>query len=389
MAPGEVIYLDHNATTPLDPAVLDEMMPYLSRATGNASSQHSLGRNARQAIDRATSRIAQALAADPAEIVFTSGATESNNLAIRSVPGRGGGHALVLPSEHPSAWEPAQSLAREGWIIESMKLDDDGQAVDLGSSIRPETRLLVMQLANSETGVIQEVEALSTLAPPRCWIHCDATQGVGKIPVRFRQLNVTSLSFSGHKLGGPQGIGGLLVRRDASLRPMFLGGFQQRGLRAGTEPVALIVGLASAIERAANQLEERSNRLRALRDRLESALLNQVGDVHRNGSSERRLPNTTNLSFLGASAEALVINLDLAGVCASAGSACASGAMKASTTLRAMGLDHQRVQSAVRFSVGGSTTPDDVDRAVPRIVDAVARTRLGAILLAEQDPAMT
>lgn len=366
------IYLDNNATTQLDPEVLEAMRPYLADVFGNPSSRHSAGRAARQAIDRSMQQIAAALDAQPEQILFTSGATEANNLAIASIPD--GAHVLVSPADHPSALDAAERLTRRGCEITRLRLTAEGYVSSLSAELRDDTRLVVVQLANSETGCIQPVAELAQQLPEQCRFHCDATQAVGKIPVRFGQLGVTSLSCSGHKLHGPAGVGVLIVRDPEMLRPMMFGGHQQRGLRPGTESVAAIVGMGKAIEIATTRLEEHSQHLGRLRDRFEQLVAERIDSVAFN-RCEHRLPNTSNISFLGAKAEALLIALDLSGVCCSAGTACSSGSLEPSAVLRAMGIEGQRLEGALRFSFGRFNTDEDVDRAVDALVRVCQKVR--------------
>lgn len=370
------IYLDNSATTPLDPRVLEAMRPYLERLVGNPSSSHSAGRGARRAVDDAARRIAACLHGPATKVYFTSGATEANNLAIHSaVAGLTAGHVLVSPAEHPSCLEPVRRLARRGFTIEELALDTSGAVAGLPDRLRDDTRLVVVQLANSETGRLQDVRRLAESCPKTCWFHCDAAQAVGKVPVEFAQFGVTSLAVSGHKIHGPAGVGALLVRKDAVAAPLFFGGHQQDGARPGTEPVALIAGFATAVEIACQSLESAAGHLCMLRDRLEEKLLAELADVVRNGPETERLPNVSNLSFLGCQAEALLIALDLAGVCCSAGPACASGSAEPSVVLRAMGLEKPRLASALRFSVGRFNTAEEIDQAARRIAATVHRLR--------------
>ena len=370
-----VIDLDNNATTALDPLVREAMLPYMTGSLGNASSRHSLGRRARRAIDDSKQRIAASLGSEPEEIFFTSGATEANNLAILAARMSPSGHILLNPSEHPSALEPTLSLANRGFDLESLALDQSGLVAGFELSLRAETRLVVLQLANGETGCVQDIATLADCVPPGCRFHCDAVQAIGRVRCDFRRLGVASLTLSGHKIHGPGGIGALLVRDGWSMRPMLLGGKQQDGLRSGTEPVAAIVGLAAAVELAIKRLESDAERLSRLRDRFETGILRRVPSITINGPLDARLPNTSNLSFLGTNAGALVVALDVAGVCCSAGPACASGTLQPSAVLRAMGFDGERLLGAIRFSLGRFTSEADIDDAVDRVADAVRQVR--------------
>jgi cysteine desulfurase len=368
------IYLDNNATTALDPAVLAEMLPFLSGPPGNASSKHAFGRKSRQAVERSRERIAAALDCEPVEIVFTSGATEANNLACNAFtnPGR----VFVSAGEHPSALEPALELRKRDCEVVALPVDADGRVDVLG--FHPEgSNWICIQLANSETGVLQSIAELSAKAEA-IRFHCDAVQGVGKIPLSFRSLGVTSLSISGHKIYGPTGIGVLLVRRDAPLLPSMHGGGQQSGIRPGTEPVASIVGLACAVEIAVNRLAEESTRIAELRDRFERHLFDRHPTLTSNPDSDRpRLPNTSNISFPGVPAAAMVMRLDLEGIACSAGSACSSGSMTPSRVLAAMGRTGDRLVGAVRFSFGRFNTLEEADRAAEIVANVYSNVRDG------------
>lgn len=387
-----IIYLDNNATTPLDPAVREAMLPYLGGMAGNASSRHSAGRWARKAIDKARRDIADCLDADPEEIFFTSGATEANNWAILSNGPKSTGRVLVSPADHPSAIEPARILAKSfAWSFDELTLDADGRVTNFRAQFQPDARLAIIQLANSETGCIQEVGRLVAECGTNCRFHCDAVQAVGKIPVRFHQLGVASLAISGHKLHGPTGVGALIVRKGFPCPPRLFGGHQEGGFRPGTEPIAAIVGLATAVRITVDGLPTNAARLADLRDRLENRLLAEIPDVICNSPGENRLPNVSNLSFLGVKAETLLIALDLAGVCCSAGTACASGSLEPSPVLRAMGVSKERLDSAIRFSVGRFNTTAEIDDAAERISRCVKQIRSvkHGLLPASETPAST
>lgn len=370
------IDLDQDATTPLDPLVLDAMRPFWL-AGGNPESRHSLGRAARRGFDRSREEIAQILGAHPDEVVFTSGGTEANNLAVFGLAGTDPGHLVVSPIEHPAVAEAATRLEALGWGVIRPEVDASGviRPDDVLPAIRPDTRLVALMLANNETGAIQPVAEVArrTKVP----VHTDAVQAVGRIPVDFHGLGVATLAASAHKFHGPAGVGALLVRRDVTIPPALFGGRQQHGQRPGTPPVALIVGMAAALGRWHAESESRTRRWRALRDRLESGLIAALGPdrVVRNGpsSEEARLPQTVNLGFPGLDGDALLMGLDLAGVSASLGSACASGATKPSPTLIAMRVPPDRLRSSVRFSLGAFTTAAEIDEAIGRIAAVVGR----------------
>jgi cysteine desulfurase len=368
------IYLDNNATTPLDPAVLAEMQPFMTGPAGNPSSKHAFGRKSRQAVESSRERIAAALDCEPGEVVFTSGATEANNLASNafSKPSR----VLVSAVEHPSALEPMLELRKRGCEVVELPVDACG-GVEL-ASFDPEGVVLVcIQVANSETGVVQPIADLVAKAKGTRF-HCDAVQAVGKIPFSFRSLGASSLSISGHKIYGPTGIGALLVRRDAPLFPAMHGGGQQSGIRPGTEPVASIVGLAAAVETAVARMEVESPRLAALRDRFEKLLLERHSTLAINpGAGCARLPNTSNISFPGVPAAAMVMRLDLEGIACSAGSACSSGSMTPSRVLAAMGCTGDRLIGAVRFSFGRFNTTEEADRTAEIVAGVYSKVREG------------
>ncbi len=372
----DVLYLDNNATTPLLPAVAEAMRPFADEAFGNPASGHGAGRRARQALEDAREQAAALLGARPDEVVFTSGATEANNLAVFGLAGDAPGHVVASPVEHPSVAEPLRRLREIGFAVDSLPVDPAGvvRPDALSCLMRPETRLVTVMLANNETGAVQPVRALVETAKGIAF-HCDAAQAVGRLPVRFDELGVTTLSLSAHKFHGPRGAGALLVRRGARLRPLFYGGHQQRGLRPGTEPVALAVGLAAALELADKEGETRRAHVEELRHRFLGALQARAVPVVLNGPEEDGVPHTINVSFPGCRAEALLMNLDLAGVACSTGSACSSGSLLPSPVLRAMGVPDDVLHSAMRFSLSFLLTEGEIDEAARRVVAAVARLR--------------
>lgn len=373
-----MIYLDNNATTPLDPEVRAAMEPYWSDTFGNPASPHASGRAARKAVEDARELVAELLGAQPDEVIFTSGGTEANNLAILGLAGEKPAHAVVSPIEHPCVSECFDWLERRGWAISRLEVDAHGlvDPVELSASLRPETRLVSVMLANNDTGVIEPVAELARKAAEHgVALHSDAVQAAGKIEIDFHQLATASLALSAHKFHGPKGVGALLVRRGISLEPLLHGGGQQSRLRPGTEPVALIVGLAEALRIACRRHDDRVARLCRLRDRLEAGVQAALGSVIRNGPAEPRLPNTSNLAFPGLESEELLLHLDLEGVACSAGSACASGSIERSPTLLAMQLPDAVAAGALRFSVGDRNTVDEIDEAIDRIVRVVRRLR--------------
>ncbi len=375
------IYLDHNATSPLDPEVLEAMRPHWL-AAGNAESRHAPGRSARRAWEGAKESVARVLGADPGEVIFTSGGTEANNLAIFGLTDldRGVGHLVSSALEHPAITEPVARLEVAGWAVDRVSPDREGIVVAerMAESFRPETRLATLMLANNETGALQPVARLASLASERdIPVHTDAVQAVGRVPVDFHALGVATLAASAHKFHGPVGAGLLLVREGVRLRPGLFGGGQQQGRRPGTVAVPLAVGLASALERWQAEADARAGRWSALRDHFEAGLIAALGAdrVVRNGPADPslRLPQTLNVGFPGLDGDALLMQLDLAGVSASLGSACASGATRPSPALQAMRVPDDRLRSSVRFSLGAGTTEAEVEDALRRTVEVVAR----------------
>ncbi len=367
----DCIYLDNSATTPLLPAVAAAMAALDADAYGNPASAHRAGRRARQALEDARERVAACLGADADEIIFTSGATEANNLALFGLAGEAPGPIVASPVEHPSIVEPLHRLAEGGHAVEFLNVDEAGRLAP-ETVARPDTRLVTVQYANGETGTTQPIHKLTSTIP----FHCDAVQAVGKLPVNFRDLGVTSLSLSAHKFHGPKGVGALLLRRGARLRPLTWGGHQQQGRRPGTEPVALAVGLATALDLACAEMLPRRERVGHLRQRFLQGLERASLGVVVNGAADEALPHVLNLSFLGCAADALLINLDLAGVACSTGSACSSGSLLPSPVLQAMGLSEERTLSAMRFSFSHLLSDEAIDEAIRRIVAVVRRLSL-------------
>jgi cysteine desulfurase len=375
------IYLDHNATTPMDPAVLEAMRPHFL-AAGNAESRHGFGRSARRAWEAAKETVAQILGAEPSEVIFTSGGTESNNLAVFGLAGAEGspGHVVTSPIEHPAIVEPVARLEAAGFAVDRVPVDGQGlaNATGMAATFRADTRFATLMLANNETGAIQPVGELASLAAARgIPVHTDAVQAVGRIPVDFHALGVATLAASAHKFHGPVGTGLLLVRSGVRLGSRLFGGGQQQGRRPGTVAVPLAVGLAAALKAWHDQAPARAARWTALRDRLEAGLIAALGAerVIRNGptSDDRRLPQTVNLGFPGLDGDALLMQLDLAGIAASLGSACASGSTRPSPTLVAMRVPDDRLRSSVRFSLGATTTEAEIGEAIRRIAEVVGR----------------
>jgi cysteine desulfurase len=383
------IYLDHNATTPLDPEVLEAMRPYFLKA-GNPESRHAAGREARRAWEEAKETVARILGAEPGEVIFTSGGTEANNLAVFGLAGthQPPGHIVSSPIEHPAVAEAVARLEVEKFRVDRPPVNVEGlaNAELMAAEFTERTCLATLMLANNETGAIQPVQQLAGLARVQgIPVHTDAVQAVGRIPVHFHALGVTSLAASAHKFHGPLGVGLLLVRKGFRLRSWLVGGGQQQGRRPGTIAVPLAVGLARALQRWHAEAETRATRWIALRDRLETSLIARLGAdrVIRNGPADSalRLPQTVNLGFVGLDGDALLMQLDLAGIAVSLGSACASGSTRLSPTLVAMRVPADRLRSSVRFSLGATTTEAEIEEAICRIVNVVER--IGAIQVGE------
>jgi len=374
-----MIYCDHNATTPLRQEVLEAMGPFLHDDFGNASSAHALGARARQAVEQARAHVARLIGAQPSEVVFTSGGTESNNLAILGVAAEVGRSTILsTPIEHASVREPVQALREHGYTVQMLGVDPVGRVdpSELETLLDGGPAALVsVGWANNEIGTIQPIDAIG----PRCrarqvLVHVDAVQAAGKVPVHVRGADL--LSLSAHKLGGPKGVGALYVRRGVALRPLMLGGGQERGWRPGTENVAGIVGMGEACRLAAAELTAFAAASRVLRDGLWFGIEDAIPDVRRNGPGEMDcLPNTLNVSFEGIRGEALVAALDLEGVAVSSGSACAAGAGEPSHVLLALGRGRMAARDGVRFSLGRTSTAHEIEQVVHTTIAVVQRMR--------------
>jgi cysteine desulfurase len=369
------INLDANATVPLHPAALAAMQMVQSEGIGNPSSAHAAGRKARQRLEDARETVARCVDAKPDEVIFTSGATEANNLAIFGLAGSPTGHIITSLMEHPCVVEPIRQLEARGFAVTRLPVNSRGfvSTNDVHSTLRPDTRFASVMLANHETGVVQPIRQIVNSLPATVPLHCDAAQAVGKIDVSFRKLGVAVLTLSGHKFGGPVGIGALVVKSGVKLPPLQYGGHQQKGVRPGTEPVALAVGMAAAIEHAIQNLKSNSQRMSALRAKLWHALSSRTNAVL-NGpglDDPNSLPNTLNISFPGCRADLLLMALDLAGVQCSTGSACSSGSLLPSPVLAAMDLPDELLRSALRFSLSPQTSEVEINDAAERIVAAV------------------
>lgn len=374
-------YFDHNATTPVAPAVMQAMLPCLDQAYGNASSIHSFGQEARRLLERARSQVAGLIHCAPAEVVFVSGGTEANNLAIlgavRNAP-RERRHVITTAIEHPCVLDACRQLQQEGVEVTCVPVGADGLVSpdDIRAALRPETVLISVMHANNETGVLQPVREIAAIAREAgVIVHSDGVQSTGKTPVDVQELGVDLFGLSAHKIYGPKGIGALYARKGIRLRSLTFGGRQERGRRPGTENVAGAVGLGAAAELAARSLPEESARLQALRDRLEQTLLGSIPFAGVNGRSAPRVPNTSNMYFEFLEAEAIVIALDLKGMAVSTGAACSSGSVEPSHVLTAMGLEPAKARASIRFSLGRQNTEEQVAALIEAVEGAVERLR--------------
>jgi cysteine desulfurase len=376
------VYFDHNATTPVDPEVLEAMMPYFSSEFGNASSIHAFGQQTRGAVERARQSVAALIGAQPAEITFTSGGTESDNLAILGVVGEARvgekKHIITTLIEHSAALNSCKALAKRGMDVTFIPVGRSGviDPRDVRMAIRPNTVLITVMHANNEIGTLQPLEEIGRIAAEAdVWFHTDAVQSAGKIPLDVNNLGVDLLSLSAHKIYGPKGVGALYVRKGTPLDPVLYGGHHERDRRPGTENVPGIVGLGRAAEIAREKLASDAERVSRLRDRFENGVLAAVVDARVNGAGAPRVPNTSNIMFSGVASESLLIALDLKGLACSSGSACSSGAVAPSHVLTAVGLSVAEARSCLRFSLGRHTTDADVDFALSVLPGEVARLR--------------
>ncbi|MCL2747136.1 MAG: aminotransferase class V-fold PLP-dependent enzyme [Oscillospiraceae bacterium] len=390
------VYADNAATMPLSPAALSAMRPFLEENYGNASSIYSVARDARRALEDARRTIAGALGAAPEEIYFTAGGTEADNWALvgaceakrnqggqggqRDRGGRGaqdGRHMIVSAIEHHAVLHTAQHLQKQGFELTVLPVDKLGRvaASQVQEALRPDTVLVSCMTANNEVGTIQPIEEIGRLCHASgVWFHTDAVQAIGHIPLDLSSLPVDMLSLSGHKFGGPKGIGALFLRRGVRLPPLLHGGGHERGLRSGTENVAGAVGMAAALRESTLGMAEDIRRTSAMRDRLIAAL-SAIPYAFLTGDPENRLPGNASFVFACVEGESLVLNLDMAGVCASSGSACSSGSLDPSHVLLALGLPHEVAHGSLRLTISGDTTPEQVDYLISQVIAAVARGR--------------
>jgi cysteine desulfurase len=375
------IYLDYNATTPITPEVLASMLPYLTEEYGNASSIHAYGQNARGAVEQARSSAAALLGARAADVMFTSGGTESNNHAIlgavAAAPGKDK-HVITSAIEHVAVLDACRALAKGGIDLAVLPVDREGlvNPEDVRRAIRPETVLITLMLANNEIGTIEPIEEIGKIAAEKgITFHTDAVQAAGKIPIDVDKLGVHLLSISAHKFSGPKGVGALYIRKGTQLGPLMYGGHSERDRRPGTEDVAAIAGMGKAADLAVTGMRTDAARVRGLRDRLEQGLLDRVPYAWVNGARAPRAPNTSNLTFPFIEGESMVIALDLKGIACSTGAACSSGALEPSHVLMALGLAPEDARATLRLSLGHQTTEEEIAFALDTIPPVIERLR--------------
>ncbi|MCK4595865.1 cysteine desulfurase NifS [candidate division WOR-3 bacterium] len=373
-----MIYLDHNATTMVDERVLSKMMPYFINIFGNPSSLHRVGQDARRAVEESRETIANCLGCNPEEVYFTSGGTESNNLAIKGTAWRNRkkrNHIITSTIEHHAVLNPCKWLKKEGFRVSYIPANSKG-IIDIDAlkrAIVPETILISIMWVNNEIGTIQPVEEIAEISKERdITFHTDAVQAIGKIPVNLKKIDIDMLSLSGHKLYGPKGVGVLFVRKESKIEPLIHGGSHERNLRAGTENVPGIVGLAEAINIATTEMKEENERLLGLRNKLEQGLIERIPDIIIYGHRKKRVVNTVSVGIRNAEGESVLMYLDFNDIYASSGSACASGSAEPSHVLLEMGVDQQLASGSLRFSLGRENTEEDIDKVLitlPQIVE--------------------
>jgi cysteine desulfurase len=381
------VYLDHSATTPVDTRVVEAMLPYLTEKFGNASSVHFFGQEARAAVDRARREVAALIGARPQEIVFLSGGTEANNLAVRGIAEAAadyGRHIITSEIEHPSTRGACDLLEKRGWEVTRLPVYEQGivRIADVRDAIRPDTVLISLMLANNEIGTIQPVAEVGRIMRElrqagrrHLWLHTDAVQAAGRMPVDVEALACDLLSLSAHKLYAPKGTGALFVRRGVRFMQQIVGGHQERERRAGTESVASIVAFGTAARLAMEEMAERTLHVRHLRDRFEEEVALRIEDIVFNGSRDQRLPHLSNISFRFIEGEGLLINLDMQGVAVSTGSACSSGSLEPSPVIRALGRSDELARGSIRFSFGKENRESEIDYVLEVLVRAVENLR--------------
>ncbi len=386
MKTSELIYLDNNATTRVDPAVVEEMLPFLTEQYGNPSSGYRFGQQVGKALEQARERVATLIGCEPKEILFTSCGTESTNAAINSalLMDRDRQHIVTTRVEHSATLKHCETLAKRGYEVTWLGVDERGQ-IDLGElerAIRPDTAIVTVMWANNETGVLFPIHEIAGIVRKKHTLfHTDAVQAIGKIPFDLGHEKVNFVSLSGHKLHCPKGVGVLYVNRRTKFSPYLIGGGQEHGKRAGTENVAGVVGLGKACELAGEFMAHENSAVKALRDEFEHGVLERIEGAAVNGDREHRLPNTSNLAFDGVDSEGVLMLLDQAGICCSSGSACTTGSVHASHVLKAMGLDDEHARSSLRFSFSRFNTRAEVDQALdilPKVVSKLRRVAVAA-----------
>ena len=380
MSRGEIIYLDNNATTRVDPAVVEEMMPYLTEYYGNPSSGYRFGSRVNDALETARARVASLIGCETSEIVFTSCGTESTNAAINSalLMDRDRHHIVTTRVEHSATLKHCETLAKRGHEVTWVGVDSAGRIDpdELERAIRPDTAIVSIMWANNETGVLFELDEIAERVRNKgTLLHTDAVQAIGKIPVNLAETRVNFLSLSGHKLHCPKGVGVLYVNKRTKFHPFVIGGGQEGGKRAGTQNVASIVALGKACELAGEFLPHEGTEVRALRDDFERGILAGISGTRVNGDAEHRLPNTSNLAFEGIDSEGVLMLLDQHGICCSSGSACTTGSVHASHVLKAMGFSDERARSSLRFSFGRFNTTAEVEKALEVLPGLIAKLR--------------
>ena len=377
----ENVYFDNAATTRLDEDVLKEMLPYLREDYGNASAIYKLGRKSRKAIEESREKIAKVLNCKPNEIYFTAGGSENYNTSIKGIAHsykNKGNHIITSKIEHPAVLETCKELEKEGFEVSYISVDENGviDLEELKKAIKPTTILISVMFANNEIGTIEPIKEIGKIAKEnKIYFHTDAVQAVGTIKIDVQDLNIDSLSLSGHKFYGPKGIGALYVRTGINFKKLIDGGHQEKNKRAGTENVAAIVGMGKALEMAYEKMDEHNEKIRALRDYYESQVLEKISYVKVNGNRENRLPGNSNISFRFIEGEGLLLNLDLKGICASSGSACTSGSLDPSHVLLAIGLPHEIAHGSLRISIGKYNTKEEIEFLVQNLVEIVNRLR--------------
>lgn len=376
-----MIYMDHSATSPVDPQVLKEMLPYFKENFGNASTLYSLGREARTAMEKARKQVASLIGANPDEIYFTSGGTESDNIAIKGTVNRlqnQGHHIITSAIEHPAVEETCKYLEKNGFEVTYLPVGAEGivKVADVEAAIRKETILITVMHANNEIGTIQPIAKIGELANEKgIYFHTDAVQTVGKIPVDVNELKVDMLSISAHKLYGPKGIGALYIRKGTRLDPLLHGGGHERGIRPGTENISGVVGLGKACQLAEENLEVSMKQISNLRDKLIEGVLEQIDQSYLNGHPTQRLPNNANFRFSSIEGESLVLQLDAKGIASSTGSACSSKKLEPSHVLMAIGLKEVDAHGSLRLSLGKENTEEEIDYVIESIKEVVERLR--------------